>query len=87
MIMIMTQYIQAALGRARYEKLEDDEGWFAAIDLFPGLWASASTVEATRTELASALEGWIILGLRQGEKVPPLDNIDLTPELASSPAS
>ncbi|HLZ08301.1 MAG TPA: type II toxin-antitoxin system HicB family antitoxin, partial [Chloroflexota bacterium] len=32
--------------------------------------ASARTIEETRTELASSLEGWIILGLRRGERLP-----------------
>ena len=84
---MLTDYVNAALKRANYERLEEDEGWFASIPDFPGLWASGKTIEATRDELKSVLEGWIILGLRHGEKLPFLDGIDLTPELPERKAS
>jgi predicted RNase H-like HicB family nuclease len=83
---VLTAYLDAAMRHAAYEQLEDDEGWFATIRDFPGLWASGKTVEDTRDELRSALEGWIILALRQGERLPLLDGIDLTPELSTRPA-
>lgn len=34
-----------------------------------------------RRDLAGALKRWVILGLRQGEKLPVIDGIDLTPPL------
>ena len=84
---MLTNYLDAAMRRAVYEPLEDDEGWFATIRDFPGLWASGKTVEHTRERLRSSLEGWIILALRQGERLPLLDGIDLTPELPTRQAS
>jgi predicted RNase H-like HicB family nuclease len=84
---MLIDYVQAALKRAHYELLEEEEGWFATIGDFPGLWASAKTIEETRTELASPLEGWIILGLRRGDRLPVLDGIDLTPQLPDRKAS
>jgi len=84
---MLTAYIGTALRHAQYEQMEDGEGWFATISGFPGLWAHGNTVEETRQDLASALEGWIILGLRQGEKLPIIDGIDLTPPLRARKAS
>lgn len=74
---MLTDYFDAAMRHAVYETMEDDEGWFATIPDFPGLWASEKTVEATRADLRSALEDWILLGLRQGEPLPVVDGIDL----------
>ena len=84
---MLTEYVNAALKRALYERLEDDEGWFASIPNFPGLWAGGKTIEETREELKSVLERWIILGPRHGEKTPLLDGIVLTPELPEPRAS
>ena len=78
--MMLTEYIQAAMHRANYEAIGDGT-YFAEIPGFDGLWANAQTLEATRDELEEVLEGWIILGLRQGHTLPVVDGIDLTPPL------
>jgi predicted RNase H-like HicB family nuclease len=83
----LSAYLDAAMHRATYELLEDGEGWFATIHDFPGLWASGKSVEDTRSELRSALEGWIVLALRQGERLPILDGNNLTPDLPVRQAS
>lgn len=74
---MLTDYINAALKRAQYEKMEDDEGWFATIPGFPGLWAHGKTIEETRQELKSTLEDWILVGVRLGHQLPIIDGIDL----------
>jgi predicted RNase H-like HicB family nuclease len=84
---VLTVYLDAAMHRATYEQLEDDEGWFATIPEFRGLWASGKTVESARDELRSALEGWIILALREGERLPVLDGTNITPDLPVQRAS
>jgi predicted RNase H-like HicB family nuclease len=78
---VLNDYIRAALKRAVYEELEDGEGWYAHVSEFPGAWAAKETIEETREELASVLEGWLILALREGDTLPVLDGIDLTPHL------
>lgn len=57
--------------------LEGDEGFFATIPGFSGLWAQASTLEACREELQSTLEGWLLLSLSKQMDIPVLDGIDL----------
>jgi predicted RNase H-like HicB family nuclease len=85
--LVLNDYIRAALKRAVYEELEDGEGWYASISLFPGAWAAAETIEETREELASVLEGWLILALREGDTLFILDGLNLTPPLPASRAS
>lgn len=77
---MLTNYIDAAMHRARYEILSDGT-FYGEIPLTPGVWADATTLEGCREELRSVLEGWIILGLRHGQPLPVIDGIDLTPTL------
>lgn len=77
---MFAKYMKAAMHRATYESI-DRGTYFAEIPGFDGLWANAETLEAPRDELKEVLEGWIILGLRQGHTLPVVDGIDLTPPL------
>lgn len=77
------EYLDAALRRAVYETMPDDEGIWGEIPGFDGLWANAPTREACAQELASALEDWILVGLRLGHELPVVDGLQLpVPEIA-----
>lgn len=78
---MLTDYIKAAMHRAKYEIIQDDNPFFGEIPECEGVWASADTLEACRDELQEVLEEWIILGLRLGHKIPVINDIDLTPQL------
>lgn len=69
---MLTRYIQAAMSRAAYELL-DDGMFYGEIPPCPGVYATASTLEDCRAELQEVLEGWIVLGLRMGHAIPPLN--------------
>lgn len=69
-------YVNTAMQRATFEEMEDNEGYFAQIPGFDGVWANEDTIEATRAELASVLEGWAELGLEQGHVLPVIEGID-----------
>lgn len=58
---MLTKYIRAALGKARYEILPDDGSFYGEIVGFNGVYANASTLEQCRDELEEVLEGWILL--------------------------
>ena len=73
---MLTDYIEAAMRHARYELLEDGT-FFGNIPGLQGLWANAPSLEACREELQSALEDWILLGVRLGDPLPVVDGIDL----------
>jgi len=52
-------YMNAAMRRAQYERLDGSGGWYAHIPSFEGLWASGPTIEEARAELYDALDGWV----------------------------
>lgn len=71
----MTEYLQAAMRKAKYEILDGDEGFYGEIPGFQGVWANAKTLEECRNELAEVLEEWILFRMSRGMKVP-VPNID-----------
>ncbi len=84
---MLTDYIQAAMGRAVYELLAGDEGYYGEIPGLQGVLGTAATLEACRTDLQSALEDWILFRLRRGHAVPVLGGIDLNTSLAAEEAA
>ncbi|MGB7157568.1 MAG: hypothetical protein WBD40_05850 [Tepidisphaeraceae bacterium] len=81
---MLTEYIQAAMAKARYEILDDGEGHFGEIPGLDGLWANADTLDACRLELQSALESWILVGIWHHHEIPVLNGIDLNVRPAST---
>ena len=70
---MITEYIEAALARATYEIIQDEEPYYGEIPGLQGVWASGKTLEACRQDLREVIEGWIIVRLRKGLSIPPLD--------------
>lgn len=70
---MLTEYIRAAMNRAVYERLEDDESWYGEIPGLAGVWANATSRGACVTQLQEVLEEWIALGLTRGDKIPEVD--------------
>jgi predicted RNase H-like HicB family nuclease len=77
---MLTEYIRAAMHRAKYEILSDDGTFYGEIPGFQGVYANAATLEDCREQLQEVLEGWIVLGLRLGHTLPVVDDIELTIE-------
>ncbi len=75
---MLIAYIHSAMRLAEYEILEDKQ-YYGEIPGFDGVWAQAQNLETCREELQSALEDWLILGLRMGHKLPVVDEIQLVP--------
>lgn len=74
--LLLTAYIQNAMARATYDKLEDGS-FCGRIPACPGVIAFEESLDRCREGLQSVLEGWIILGLRSGDPLPVIDDIDL----------
>ncbi len=74
---MLTEYIKAAMRRAKYEILAEDGVFFGEIVEFEGLWASATTLEQCRNELQERLEEWLIISLLQHDPLPTLDGLEL----------
>lgn len=75
---MLSEYIEAAMHRAKYEILEEDGTFIGKIPECQGVWANADTLEACRDELLEVLEEWIILGFQMGHSLPVIDGIDLS---------
>lgn len=74
---MLAEYIQAAMQRATYKLLDDDEGYFGDIPGFQGLWANAPTLETCQAALEEALEEWILLGLKLGHPLPEIKGVTI----------
>lgn len=79
---MLTEYIQAAMHKAKYEILEHDEGFYGEIPGFDGVWASATTLEDCREELSDALETWLLFRISRGLEVPTVGDRTLAVEFA-----
>ncbi|KCZ71982.1 hypothetical protein ANME2D_01992, partial [Candidatus Methanoperedens nitroreducens] len=58
---MILEYINAALEKAKYEIIEDDEPYYGEVQELKGVWATGKTLEECRRNLAETIEGWIIL--------------------------
>lgn len=79
---MLTSYIHEAMRLAKYGILEDGT-YYGEIPGFQGVWANAELLDACREELQSALEDWLILGLRMGHALPIVAGINLVPAEAN----
>ncbi|NOT47027.1 MAG: type II toxin-antitoxin system HicB family antitoxin [Acidobacteria bacterium] len=85
---MITQYIQAAMRKAKYEILEGNEGFYGEIPGFHGVYSNAESLEKCRDLLADVLEGWILLHIADNTPLPVVDGLNLNfskiPEAALS---
>jgi len=73
---ILTDYIDRAMSKAVYEKLED-ETYAGRIPLCVGVLAFGGTLRQCEENLRSTLEDWLLVGLKLGHALPIIDDIDL----------
>lgn len=69
---MIVEYIGAALARANYEIIRDEEPYYGEVPELKGVWATGKTLEECRKKLAEVIEGWIIIRLKKGLPIPPL---------------
>lgn len=74
---MLTDYLRAAMARARYEILSDDGTFYGEIPELSGVWANAKTLEGCREELLEALESWIFVSVSKHLPVPPIGGVSL----------
>jgi len=74
---MIVEYITAALHNARYEIIEDDEPYYGEVPELPGVWATGTTLEACRERLAEVIDDWLVIRLRRGMPIPPIDGITI----------
>ncbi len=74
---MLTDYIRAAMHRAKYEILPDDGTFYGEIPGLDGVYANADTLEACREELEQVLEEWILLRVSRNLSLPIIGGIEL----------
>ena len=77
---MLIEYIDRAMSKAVYDKLED--GSFSGkIPKCPGVIAFGATLYQCEQELKSSLEGWLIVKIRYGDKLPVMGRINLNKKM------
>ncbi|TRZ52480.1 MAG: type II toxin-antitoxin system HicB family antitoxin [Dehalococcoidia bacterium] len=69
---MLTEYIAAALSKAKYELIKDEEPYYGEVPELEGVWATGKTLEECRANLAEVIDGWIVVRLRKGLPLPPI---------------
>lgn len=67
---MLIQYIQAALERAKYEIIDDEEPYYGEVPELEGVWATGKTLEECRRNLEEVIDEWIVIRLRNGLSLP-----------------
>lgn len=76
---MLTEYIDEALRRARFELIEDKETpYYGEVADLPGVWACGQTLESCRRELKEVVEGWILVSVKLSLDIPPLGSVKIT---------
>lgn len=75
---MLTEYLNAAMRHAHYEILKDDGTYYGEIPECSGVYASATTLEECRDELAEVLEDWLLFRIHRHLSLPKIDALELT---------
>jgi predicted RNase H-like HicB family nuclease len=75
-VVMLTEYIDKAMSKAVYEKLEDGT-YCGKIPDCLGTIAFEGTLYQCQNELRSVLEGWLLVKIRHGDQIPIIEDIDL----------
>ena len=69
---MIIEYVDEALRRARYEMIDDREPFYGEVKDLKGVWATGKTLEECRRNLKEVIEGWILVSIKKGLKIPRL---------------
>ena len=73
---MLIEYIDKAMSQAVYDKL-DDGSFSGKIPKCPGVIAFGETLYQCEQGLKSSFEGWLIVKIRYGDKLPVIGRINL----------
>ncbi len=79
---MIIQYVDRALHRAHYRLIEDG-AFCATVPGLPGVIATGPTVETCRNQLAEVVEGWVLMRVARGLRVPALGGVTVHVKKAS----
>ena len=75
---MIREYIDAAIGRAHYDLIDDEEPYYGEVPELQGVWATGNTLEECRQNLADVIDGWILVRLSRGLPIPPVGEMRIT---------
>ena len=75
---MIRDYIDAALRRAHYELIDDEEPYYGTVPGLQGVWAGGKSLEECRDHLSDVVEGWVLIRLSRGLTIPPLGEVTVT---------
>jgi len=75
-------YVEQALKRADYAKLEDG-AYVAEVEGLRGVIGTGSSLEACRANLAEVVEEWVLVRVSRGLAVPTLGDVTVEIKHAS----
>jgi predicted RNase H-like HicB family nuclease len=76
-LIMLIEYVEEALRRARYEIIDDEEPYYGEIEELRGVWATGKTLEECRNNLKDVIEGWILLSIKRGLPIPKLGDFEI----------
>ena len=76
-VLSLTGYIEQALTRAKFEKIEDEEPFYAEVPGLDGVWATGKTQDECRTNLHEVIEDWIEIRRRNDLQIPSINSYKL----------
>ena len=74
---MLTEYIEEALKRERYEIIKDEDPYYGEVEDLKGVWATGKTLEECRSNLKEVVEGWILVSIKKGLPIPRLGDIEI----------
>jgi predicted RNase H-like HicB family nuclease len=67
------EYINAAMSKAVFEVIDDEEPYYGEVPGLKGVWASGKTMEECRKNLRMVIEDWIELSLKYNLPIPSIE--------------
>ncbi len=74
---MLTEYVDVAMEKARYEIIDDDDPYYGEIIDLKGVWSSGKTLEECRRNLKEVVESWILVSIKQSLPIPSLDGVEI----------
>lgn len=74
---MVREYLSAAMERASFETLSDDNAVYGEIPGFEGVFAHAATLEACRRELEEVLEEWVLFRVSRNLPLPTVGGLEI----------
>lgn len=76
---MLSEYIEAAMAEARYERIKNQEPFYGEIPPCRGVWATGMTLAACKRNLRDTLEDWLFVRISKKLPIPRLHGKAILP--------